>query len=390
MLDRSSSSGWIRRLAALTLIGVGGLTTVPTVAAHGGTLHAGTPHWILLGVLLFGGGILGLSLFVGPRKAETLPPVLAAAFVGALFLIVGAIGLTEIQIEPLGTDPTPLPRAWLPGIALGVGGAVVLASLNLGIWRWSQRPRYAALGMVLGMWIIYPALFPAREYRHPLGYALVAVVPLLVGDILRQDVYPALADTGQTARRTGLGAALLFASFLLFSTGQFTLNPEPVAATDPFVVVTGLASPLVIWPAVEVYLPSVPFFGALSVGTAITFALLAGIVGTNAVLATTMWRSDASVDSAPGVIGGIATTGATACCCCAPAIYGVVGALLGVSASPLYWVFLDPASPLGAMFFMGAIVFMTWSAVRLARGLDETGGCPRSTAGPRAEMEASR
>lgn len=375
MPERTLFNRLAPKLVAVTLIGLGGLGAVPPAAAHGGTLHAGTPHWILLAILLLGAGILTGSVILGPRWADSLRPVLATAFFGAVLLIIGAVGLTELQIEPLGTDATPFPRVWFTYIAIGVGGIVVLASLNLGIWRWPRRPAYTALGTILGMWIMYPALFPAREYRLPVGYVLVAAIPLLVGYIIRREVVPVLAETTRTARQAGIGATLLFTAFLLFSTGQFTLNPEPVATSDPFVVVTSIASPLVAWPAVEVYLPSIPFFGALSVGTVITFTVLAGLVGINTVLATTMWQSETTVDNGRGVIGGIATTGATACCCCAPAVYGVAGVLFGLSASPLYWTFLDPASPLGAIFFVGATVFMTWSALRLARGLTDAGVC---------------
>ncbi|MFB6146838.1 MAG: hypothetical protein ABEJ08_04050 [Halobacteriaceae archaeon] len=371
-----------RRFAAGGIALAGSLALVPPAVAHDGAVHAGTPHWILLGVALAGAAVLGGALRARQRVSDVRWVAGGAALGGAL-LVVGLVGLTEIQVEPLGTGATPIPRIWFPVIAYAVGGLVLLASVNLGIWRWPHRPEYTALGVVLGLWIVYPYLFPAREYTHPVGYVLVLAVPVLVGYVLWRDVGPAVAATGRAPRLVGAGAGLFFLAFLLFSTGQFTLNPEAITThpTERFVVVTEFASPLVLWPAVEFFVPSIPFFGALSVGTVITFGLLTTLVGLNATLVAAVRRSGASVESSPGLLGGVATTGATACCCCAPALYGVVSAVLGVSASPLYWTFLDPASPLGTIFFVAATVFVTASAVQLARGLGDAGACavPRTS-----------
>jgi hypothetical protein len=64
--------------------------------------------------------------------------------------------------------------------------------------------------------------------------------------------------------------------------------------------------------------------------------------------------------------GALASSGATACCCCAPAVYGVVGAAFGTAASPVYWAFLDPASPVGGLFLSASVILLTGSAVRSA------------------------
>lgn len=366
------------KLIALSVTTLVWLRSIPIASAHGGTLHAGTPHWILLGLLLIGIGFVGGGLLWVRNDTRDTRLIGGIVFSGAILILIGAIGLTEIQIEPLGTDPTPIPRAWYPLIGMIVGGLVILVSVNLGIWRWSHRPEYAALGGILGVWILYPVLLPATEYQHPLGYMLVVSVPILVSYIVWKDVWPAIREASQFARRTGVVTAVLFVIFLLFSTGQFTLNPEAITANPDtqFIVVTEYASPLVLWPAVEMYYPSIPFFGALSVGTVITFVILTGLVGTNAVLMTMVHQSESSINTPGGVMGGLATTGATACCCCAPAFYGVISAVFGISASPLYWTFLDPASPLGTIFFAGATVLMTGSTVQLARSLGDAGVCP--------------
>lgn len=160
--------------------------------------------------------------------------------------------------------------------------------------------------------------------------------------------------------------------FLLFSAGLFTVNPDEGinAPTQAFVTVAQFADPLVVWPAVEFYLPSIPLAGAMSVGT----ALLIGLVSVNTMLATTVWQHDSGVESSGGVLGAVATTGATACCCCGPAVYAITSAILGVSASPLYWAFVDPSSPVGSLFLAGAVVFLTATQSNLRTG--STGQMP--------------
>jgi len=47
----------IRRVARATGSGLAASTAVGTAAAHSGTTHAGTPHWLLFVLVLVGGGI---------------------------------------------------------------------------------------------------------------------------------------------------------------------------------------------------------------------------------------------------------------------------------------------------------------------------------------------
>lgn len=54
---------------------------------------------------------------------------------------------------------------------------------------------------------------------------------------------------------------------------------------------------------------------------------------------------------------------------------GRVGWMCIVSASPLYWAFIDPASPLGALFFAAAVILLVWSAKRFADQLADTDAC---------------
>lgn len=145
--------------------------------------------------------------------------------------------------------------------------------------------------------------------------------------------------------------------------------------TQTFVTTTSFVNPLVVWPAVEFYLPSIPLVGALSVGTALIIGLLTGLIGINTSLITAIWQRDIALSPSTGVVGAFATTGATACCSCGPAIYAIASVVFGVTASPLYWVFIDPASPIGALFFAGAVVFLTGITIRLATRLDTAGIC---------------
>lgn len=384
-MTRPSSGRWklvrtvLSRAVTMAAVGLVPLALVPTASAHEGAAHAGTPHWVLLGILLIGMATAIGSIALGRTRWADLPRlVLGGLLGGAILVTLGTIGLTEIQIEPLTTNATPIPRNWYPLLRLAAGVTILFASLLIGIWRLTRRKAIAVLGFLLGLWVLYPLLVPAStEYWHPLGYLLAASVPATIAIVLWRSVRPAMEETRRMSRRVGVAVGLLFTVFLLFSTGQFTLNPETGTGLPEhsFFVVTAFANPLVMWPAVEFYVPSIPLFGALSVGTVVTFVLLAGLVATNATLATDIWLRGVRVDDTRGVAGGLATSGATACCCCAPAFYGVISAVVGVSASPLYWAFLDPASPIGSIFFVVAAALMTSSAIQLAAGLARAGVC---------------
>lgn len=375
---RSTRSHRLRRVLAAA----GAVLALPVLAdpaaAHAGSVHRGTPHWVFLGVIVAGVATLGLGLAFGRGRWDDRPSrAVSTVLAGATLVAVGLIALVEVQVEPPGAGNAPIPRDLYPVVSLAVGNLVVLASVVVGLWRWPDRPLYIALGVALGLYVAYPTLIPGIAIFHPAGYLLVFVVLALVGYLLSRDVRPGLSDLDPLSRRTGAAAATLFVVFMLFSSGQFTLNPVTGASgpTGQFVVIYEYANPLVMWPAVEFYFPSVPFFGALSIGTAIMFGLLGTLVGVNAALATRIYAADAGVAGPETTLGALATTGASACCCCAPAAYGVASAVLGLSASPLYWVFVDSQSPLGSIFYVSAVALLTGSAIHLARTVEEAGIC---------------
>lgn len=297
--------------------------------------------------------------------------MIKSVLVGTMITMVGTLGVTQIQIEPIGTTPTA--HEWYPLLAGGAGVTVLAASLLGGWLRLPRRPRYTILGLLLGAWILYPVVMSNDGYTHPLGYVLVVAVPAIVGYIIWCDVSPALSTDilDQFARRVGMVVAPLFAAFFLFSAGLFTVNPEDGAnaLTEAFVTAASFVNPLVVWPAVEFYLPSIPLAGALSVGTALLIGLLTTLIGVNTTLLTTVWQWNIAFSGSQGVFGVVATTGATACCCCGPVVYAIARVTLGLSATPLYWAFVSPSSP------VGALTLLTGSAIQLSGALDQAGLC---------------
>ncbi|WP_435347537.1 hypothetical protein [Haloarchaeobius sp. HRN-SO-5] len=356
------------------------LAAVPTASAHEGTVHGGVPHLALLGTLVVGlAALAGIAVLdrAGALDRVLSPRATALALVtGVSLAALGAMGLVEVQVEPVGTAVTT--RAWYPALTFFGGMGIVVGSLGCYLWRWGDHHAYPILGTVLGLWVAYPELIPRGATTHPLGYVLVLAVPVVLGYLYWTELRPAVRRLDRRSGLVGLAGGVAFGGFFVVSSGLFTLNPDVVsqAGGEPFTVVTTFASPLVSWPAVETYRPSVPLFAALSVGTGLVVAVLAGLVGLNAAFGTAVWRrrdevstdggTDVEASALPGVTGAVATTGATACCCCGPALYGVASAAMGASASPIYWAFTDPASPLATLFLVAAIALLSASALTLA------------------------
>ncbi|WP_158059225.1 hypothetical protein [Halorussus halophilus] len=362
---------------SLLVVVLGVSTFAATASAHDGTAHGDVSHATLLALVVLGLGVaVGSSHLYARTARQTARSLTLASTLGGLaFATVGAIGLVESQVEPLTS--TPLSRQWYPVLTLALGTALIVGTLLLAFRRWTNRPTYVALGVCSGLWVAYPALFARGALWNPLGYLLALLVPTLVATVLWRDVRPALAGTGPRERLVGVAVALGFVPFFLVSSGLLSFAPETSGLPDESVVVfTAFANPLVMWPAVEVFVPAVPVFAAISLGTALVAGLLASLVGVNAVLgvASSTAQSDTQQSNSWGITGALATSGATACCCCAPAAYGIASAALGASTVPLYWAFVDPASPVGSVFLMGAVGLLTANAVRLA-GVVEQNSC---------------
>ena len=209
-----------------------------------------------------------------------------------------------------------------------IGFAIVIGSTLLGGLRWPTRPRYSVLGILLGLWIAYPAIIrgPA-EYHHPIGYGIALAVPLTVGYIVWRDGRDILSQIWQdaTARRFGLGVGAVMLLFFVFSTGLVSLVPEEgvingheTLETPAFIHTQPFASPLVTWPAVEVWLPQIPLSAAISLGVLLMIVLLGGLVAINAMLAAYQWCYASGSNSTQSTAGAAALVGPNACGCCGP------------------------------------------------------------------------
>ncbi|QPV64026.1 hypothetical protein I7X12_05195 [Halosimplex litoreum] len=352
---------------ALAAAAVGGYGSgdLGAVVAHAGTTHAGTPHWLLGAVTLLGiaAVIAGWRTVREGERSDRFGAGLLSA--GAILVIAGTIGLVEVQIAPAATpDWTRL----FPAINAVSAIVVALGSLVVVRWKWPERPRYVGLGLLLAAWIAYPTLLPQEGLTNPLGYLLAAAVPAAVLYVFYRDAGPSFPGV-LTARVPGVVAVVtfgLFGVFYLFSAGTLSVNPDLTAdmVGQGFVTPYQVASPLVYWPALEFYFPAIPLSGYVSLGSLLLVAILGGLVASNAALAARQLTTAGSLDSPQAIVGTITTAGATACGCCAPAVYGAAGALFGAAATPVYWAFMDPSSPVGGLFFAASVLILTGSAVR--------------------------
>lgn len=366
--------------ATVTATAVGVLAAaaaLPEVAAaHSGTTHAGTPHWLL--VVLFVTGTLATAGVAGAYRRRRLTGTRAA--VGALLASVtaafGLIGVVELQVV---AETAPELTAIYPPLSLAVAAVMAVGSLVVARTRYPERPRYAALGVLLAAWVVYPVAMPNGGVYNPAGHVLVLAVVAAVVYVLRQDAWAVVqslrADRGP--KFAALAGGAVFVSFFAVSTGTLTFNPDTGvgAPTEPLVMVLPVADPLVAWPAVEFVFPSVPVGGFVSVGTLVLFGLLGGLVALNVGTMAQQYRAGRQADSSTSALGMVATTGATACCCCAPAFYGLLSVFFGAAATPAYWAFLNPASPLGGVFFSASVLLLLGSVLRATGG----GGQPSSS-----------
>ena len=134
------------------------------------------------------------------------------------------------------------------------------------------------------------------------------------------------------------------------------------------------------WPILEIYLPHVPlvpvFFVAVSPGPLIVSGLLSGLIGLNAALVARHWRVEERAGLKESTGGTTAVVGSCTCGCCGPLVAKIAVLVAGPSvAAPLYWILIDSASPLGALFIIASIALFTGSliySVEAARQPDRT------------------
>lgn len=378
-LGGSPPRGTVRPLS-LFLAALLALTQIPTASAHEGTGVLGLSHGD--GILLIIGGMISVGGFLYCKRTDRLQPTNALyGFLFGLALIVAGI----ILFDGLSPDPTytassiPFPRSWYPIISLSAGLFIAITSFVLGWLRWPARPRYTFFGILMGFWISYPALIPGpASYTHPLGYALVLGTPIFVGYILWTDAWNVIRAVlrDRIARRFGIGVGSLVGLFFLSTSGYLTFFWEEGAPTETTIVVLPANYQLVKWPTLEIALPDVPFFLAISVGIATVVGLLSVLVGLNAALIARHWRVESGAGLTEGTAGTGAIVGSCTCGCCGPLVAKVAVLAAGPTiAAPIYWVFVDTASPLSSIFIIGSIVLFTGSliySVEAARRSDQS------------------
>ena len=363
--DRSASRPRLRGGSFLAVLCVA-LAQVPLASAHNVSASAGLTRWH--GLLLAFVGIAGVGGSALLKRTDRLSPT------RALYGVLGGIvlaGVGAVLFDGLSPDPTyvassmPFPRTLYPQIALALGLAVAVGGFVVGWLRWPGRPRYAFLGILTGLWISYPYLVPGiASDTHPLGYAVVLATPVLVGHIVRTDaggvVRAVLRDP--VARRFGAGVGVVTALFFLAITGYLSFFPEAGVPHETRVVVLPVIYQLVLWPTLEVVLPHVPFFLALSPGQLVVVGTLSALIGLNAAVVARHWRLEERAGVAQGTVGSAAVVGSCTCGCCGPLVAKVAILAAGPSlAAPVYWVFVDGASPLSTVFTVGSIVLFTGS-----------------------------
>ena len=356
------------RLLILISVGVSLLSLIPTVSAHGGAESSGLSQSHGLAIAGIGAFAVGTLVLLKRRGQISPRTALYGIAVGIGVAIVGAI-----LFEGLAPDPTyqansmPFPRSWYQPLAIGTGLLVVVASFITGLIRWTTRPRYMALGMLLGGWILYPYLLPGFSgYTNPIGYGIVIATPLLVGYILWKDVGAALSTILQdpVARRFGFSVGVMVSRFFMATTGYLSFFSEEGAPQETTVAVLNVLYQIVRWPTLEVLLPDVPFFVAISPGVVIVLGLLGVLVGLNAAAVAHSWRLDRQAGATQSTAGTATVVGACTCGCCGPLVSQVAVIAAGPTiAAPIYWIFVDSASPLSSIFLLGSIALFTGTLV---------------------------
>lgn len=342
------------------------IAQVPVVSAHSAnaTAQISQEHGIFLALI----GIVLLGGFILLKRMNRITPKIAlyGVFVGIVVTTLGAI-----LFEGLSSDPSysagsmPIPRSWYQPLALFTGFGIMATSSIIGRLRWPARPRYTVLGIVMGLWVSYPYLIPGpASDTHPLGYAIVLGTPVIVGYVVCKDARSPLRAVlrDPVARRFGIGISVVLALFFLSVTGYLSFFQTEGAPHDVTVVVLPAIYQLVMWPTLEIAIPHIPFFLAVSPGQIIVIGMLSALVGLNGALIARHWRVEKRAGMTQGTAGSAAIVGTCTCGCCGPLVAKIAVLVAGPSiAAPLYWMFADSASPLSTLFIVGSVFLFTGS-----------------------------
>jgi hypothetical protein len=371
--------GLNRRLSTIILALVFGLVFVPVASAHGGNIYVNGIHlaqWYGLIPL-----VLGIAIVFGSRF---LPHILRPAyaqytlygiFFGLAVAVFGAIWLVQLSPVEWFTAEPLIPRTLYEPLLLFVGGVIMLASVLGGQLRWPRRPRYAGFGVLLGLWVAYPGLsiFGIYTETNPVGYLIVFTLAVALCYVLWRDARGVLRQlyADRVARRFGIAVGLLSVVFFMFSSGMLYVIPDEgvgVSLSQRIIAIMPVEDPLVIWPALEFWLPQVPLGGVISVGTALLIAIFGGLIGLNGALFAFQWNWSTSDGASQTSAGAAGIAAPQACCCCGPALSQIAVALFGPSvAAPIYLLFADPTSSIGSLFFVASVAILTGTLVHAAQ-----------------------
>ena len=349
------------RLLTASIVVCLALTQIPVVSAHGGSEAGGLSQWhgAVLAVL----GFVSLGTTVLLKQTKRISPTVAlyGVFAGLFVTVLGAI-----LFEGLAPDPTyspesmPFPRSWYQPIGVVLGTSIAAVSVVVGWIRWPTKPRYMFLGVLTGLWVLYPYLLPEpASYWNPLGYAIVLVTPVLIGYILWKDAGSVIQTVLRepAARRFGFGVGVLTALFFMATSGYISVFWQEGGPEETTVAVLPAVYQLVSWPTLEVALPQIPLFFAMSPGVAVIVGLLSGLIGPNAALIAQRWLADQRAGATQSSVGTATIVGACTCGCCGPLVSQVAILAAGPTvAAPLYWLFVDSASPFSTLFVILAVV----------------------------------
>lgn len=365
-MDRRS-----RRLGSvrpLTIVGFSFLllAQIPIASAHSETAVSGISQIHGIGLALGGIGVLGGAVLL--KRTNRISPTIAlyGVFFGITVTAVGAILFEGVSPDLAYTaNSMPFPRAWYEPLSLSVGLSITIVSFVVGWLRWPTRPRYTFLGILMGLWISYPYLIPGPASDvHPFGYAIVLATPLLVGYVIWKDAGTVLHGVvrDRIARRFGIGVGIVLALFFVSVTGYLSFFPDESLPHERMILILSANYQLVTWPILEIYLPHVPLFLAISPGQLLIVGLLSTLIGLNAMLIARQWRIEERAGFTEGTAGSAAVVGSCTCGCCGPLVAKVAVLAAGPSvAAPLYWVFVDSASPLSSLFIVASVVLFTGS-----------------------------
>ena len=371
--ENTSTSGTVTgcssiRPVLLGLLFVLSLAQVPIASAHGDTATGGFTqgHGVFL-------ALLGVIVLVGSTVLKRRSRVSPTAALYGVFAGITITALGAVLFEGLSPDPTytansmPFPRSWYEPLGLLTGLSIMVASFIVGWLRWPSRPRYTFLGILMGLWISYPYLIPGlASDTHPIGYAIVLGTPVFIGYVIWKDAGRILRAVlrDPVARRFGLGVGVVLALFFVSVTGYLSFFPEDGAPHEVTVVVLPAIYQLVTWPTLEIVLPHIPFFLAVSPGQLIVVGTLSTLIGLNAALIARHWRVEERAGMAEGTAGSAAIVGTCTCGCCGPLVAKIAVLAAGPAiAAPLYWVFVDSASPLSTLFIVGSFVLFAGSLI---------------------------